>query len=204
MAATEELTPTPTRAHRVAYYVAAVIIGVAILGVGSLGTVLWIRHNQWDPLGDYPLQTIVDPDPTPVTIPGYSLTQSALPTIYLDEQIQSSGVKCVGDVAEGGPDRTVTVTGVLSWVSDEPPGKIIEAGRGGGERGPHCVNYTFLNSIPPQVKAEIRRLGKLGIHESTWHLTGTETPVRADGEKGVPRTWVTTSFRIVNANKPTG
>lgn len=185
------------------YYGAMTVIIVVALVIGATGTALWIQNSRWDPLGEYPLQTISDPDPTPVNIPGYNLTQSSLPTIYLDEQVRSTGIKCVGDPSEKSPDQIVTVKGILSWVSDEPPGKIIETGRGGGKRGPHCVNYTFLNSVPPEVKEEIMRLSKLGIHESTWHLTGTETPVREDGTEGVPRTWVTTSFRIVDRNAPT-
>ncbi len=215
----------------------AVVIGVAILLMAFSAGAKWIESSRWDPLGDYPLQTVfsgvdLPQDVNPSTTLAGSSTGTGPPVFYIDEEISVFGTKCVkrgeGVKLEDLPTTTTTeptttapgattttppepvlgtvqVRGTLSWVSDNPPGRIIAVGRGGGARGPGCVSSTFRNPIPEEVLVEIERLAAQGITQSDWHLTGTEVPVRTvDGveEEGVSRTWTSTTFRVLSTEAP--
>lgn len=183
-------------------WVGGIATGIAILMVAFAAGAQWLEASRWDPLGEYPLQTVFSGDTLPQSVnpPTGSVDPSdtvGLPTFYLDDEINVFGVKCVKP-----DDGTVNVAGSLSWVSDQPPGRIIEVDRGGGPRGPGCVSRTYSNSIPDEVRVEIDRLTARGIFESDWHLSGTETPVKDDGTVGVDRTWVSTTFRIIHTEAP--
>lgn len=184
-----------------------VVIGVAILLVAFSAGAKWLEAARWDPLGDYPLQTVFSGDSLPqeidpsTTLAGSS-TSTGPPTFYVDQEISVFGTKCV---KRGEGLGIVQVKGTLSWVSDNPVGRIIEVGRGGGPRGPGCVTSTFNNPIPEEVQEEIERLAEKGVTESDWHLTGTEVPLRTvDGveEEGVSRTWISTTFRVRASEAP--
>ncbi len=230
---------------RVWAWIGGVIIGTAILMVAFAAGAQWLQASRWDPLGDYPLQTVFTgatlPSATaPTTITGGS-TGTGPPTFYIDQSINSFGTKCVKPGEGVQPDEvaatttvpttttvpgatttsltipptiphtpplvagTVQVKGTLSWVSDNPPGRIIEVRNGGGTRGPGCVSSTFRNPIPEVIQQEILRLAAEGVYQSDWHLTGTEFPIRTvDGveERGEPRTWVSTTFRVLPIEAP--
>lgn len=188
---------------RVWAIIGGVIVGIAILMVAFAAGAQWLNAARWDPLGEYPLQLVTagTPGATPPTHAPTSsqpgATGTAIVTIYLDQNVTTVGVKCVND-----DEGVVTVTGVLSWVSDRPSGHIIEVGRGGGPRGPGCVSSTYTNPIPAEVRADIDKLVARGVGESEWHLTGTETPVKPDGTTGLARTWVSTTFRVIHTEAP--
>lgn len=183
----------PSRRAKELVAYAIVVFAIAILAFGAGRW--WLEVTKWDPLGDYPVQVVSAVDQA---VPVAEVAAAAgIPTFYLDQTIRSEGVKCV-KVGEG----TVTVMGTLSWVSDEPRGQIIEVSNGGGRRGPSCINYSFENRIPDAVLEEIDRLTEAGIARSTWHLSGAETPVRPSGERGVQRTWITTSFVLIHREAP--
>ena len=137
----------------------------------------------------------VDTDPLPG---GTSYAEDySIPVIYWDEDIEVNAIKCVKDT-----EGVVQTRGTVSWISDFPPGKIIEAGVGSGPRGPGCVNYVYMNTIPDAVKVELGQLKAEGVDSTEWHLTGSEIPISEDGEEGTPRSWTTTSFRIIHENAP--
>lgn len=177
--------------------ISGAIIIIAIILVAFAGGVAWYRNSKWDPLAEYPIQIVSNPDDDSshlVTENDNAYSQS--PVFYWDEDIHSSGVKCVK--AEEG---IVAITGILYWVADEPPGRLIEAGRGANERGPGCQVYQFSNPIPERIREEMQKMKDDGLEYSIWHLTGTETPIR-NGEEGEPRTWQTTTFKVIHKDKP--
>lgn len=196
----------PSRSVRIIERLGFIAIGAAIFMVVSIGIYTLYENSKWDPLGDYPIQ-LVTQQPTIGGVPVESTTTvvessdnstSSGVSFYLDDDIHSSGVKCVQD-GEG----VVLIKGTLSWESDRPPGRIIKVADGSGERGPGCQLYDFVNPIPDVILEEIEELSQKGYTSSDWHLTGTEIPIRDNGEEGVSRTWITTSFTIIHKNRPT-
>jgi len=175
------------------YYVALATIMVAIVSTLSFAVFQWVEATRWDPLGEYPLQVASSPNvPNQVD----AADPGQIPTIYLNEKITVTGVRCVSDGA-----GTVTVRGELWWVSDQPPAFLLPAGEGGGKRGPGCVSATYRNPIPSIVREAIDDMVSEGIKQSTWHLSGTEVPVKTNGDKGVDRTWNSTSFVVLHRNR---
>lgn len=200
----ERLRVVPKTNSRKALEVfALMIVALAMVVVGVIGVRLYESATRWDPLGDYPVQVAYSkvgdvrqqPQRSPLDNNSTTSPSVLLPTIYLGEEIHTTGIKCTATAEE------VTVTGVLSWVSDLPPGRIIEVSRGGGPRGPGCITYEYANPIPPEVLEAIDELLEDGIVESEWHLTGTEIPVREDGTEGEPRTWTSTVFRVIHMER---
>lgn len=181
------------KVRKTPYYVGMLVVVVSILTLASVAVTLWARAQRWDPLGDYPLQIASSPNiPGRVDAPDLA----GIPTIYRDEKITVTGIKC------GAEPQAVHVIDVLRWVSDAPPGELIETGRGSGDRGPGCISATYRNPIPKAVQDAITDMAADGITQSTWHMTGTETPIRSNGETGVDRTWVSTSFVILHTDRP--
>jgi hypothetical protein len=179
------------------------IILAAIMVVG-FGLYNLYETSRWDPLGDYPVQVVTQlpstgdvapPTTALVAAPDNSTTSTV--SFYKDQEINSSGIKCVEN-SEG----IIQIKGTLSWVSDKPGGKIIEVAKASSERGPGCQLYTFSNPIPDVIQEELDKLSEKGIESSDWHLTGTEIPIREDGEEGVSRTWITTTFTIIHRETP--
>jgi hypothetical protein len=195
----KELNKTSTKKLRFFEAFGSLVICAAIILVVISGGVLWREAREWNPLGDYPIQIVTTEEVIiePVQNSGRN-SQIGLPVIYLDQTANSTGIKCVKP-----EEGQVTIRGDLSWVSDEPPGKFIKIIENvSSTRGPGCINYEFKNEVPPQVKAEIKKLTAAGINQSTWHLTGHEVPIRDDGTEGEGRTWQTTSFVVLHSEAP--
>jgi hypothetical protein len=171
---------------------------VSAIVVLSLTAISYLREAaQWDPLDDYPIQLVRDPDPSNNPKDYVSDHGDAgTPAFYWDEDIHSVGVKCIKP--EAGP---VNVEGVMYWVTDRPPGRVLEVARGATTHNSGCTQFEFINPIPDEVRVEMEKLKARGLDSSVWHLTGTETPFRND-EKGKPRTWQTTSFTVIHEDAP--
>lgn len=181
------------KVRKTPYYVGMAVLAVSILSLTSVAGYFWFQSPQWDPLGHYPLQAASAPN-TPGRVDAADPAQ--IPTIYQDEKITVTGIRC------GDEPQPVHVIRVLHWVSHAPPGYLLEAGRGSADRGPGCISATYRNPIPKVVQDAIADMVKDGIQKSTWHMTGTETPIRENGETGVDRTWVSTSFVILHTDRP--
>lgn len=175
-----------------------VVIGVAMLLMSFAAGAQWLEAVRWDPLGEYQVQTVFKGSTLPSDPPkGQSNTN--LPTFTLDDAVSVFGTKCVKQ-DPGTPRGIVRVDGDLSWVMNAPVEVTVPAASGVGERGPGCVASTFSNPIPDEVRTHVLRMAEEGVYTTDWYLTGTETPVRGTGdseETGVPRTWITTNFRII-------
>ncbi len=182
--------PELPKQHKLLHAVGYVTILLAVILLTLFGYHEWQEFTKWDPLGDYPIQTVSSETKVLDTSQSISGAVNTSPSFTVDDFVYITGIKCVVG------DRPVNVRGELSWVSDHPPGIVTGTVRGGGQREPGCTERTFANPIPEDVKDEVQRLAEKGITTTTWHLTGTEIPYRENGETGVPRTWVSTSFEI--------
>ena len=183
------------------------IVSVTVLVIAMILVAFWggtqlYKSRQWDPLGDYPLQ-IVNSN-TQLDDEGIddNNTLNITTEFYWDQNINSTGIKCVKDEIL----EPVDITGTLTWVSNKPPGRIIDVGKGSNTRGPGCIQYQFSNPIPDVIREEMEEMKAEGLQESVWHLTGTEVPFRkfedGDIEEGESRTWLTTNFTVIHRNKP--
>lgn len=168
---------------RLAY--AALAAVVALVSVVTYET--WQRASDWDPLGEYPVQTLLNADGT---------SPIGVPTYYLDDEITVQGKKCN---AAASPVR---ISGTMSWISDQPPGTIITLGNSAGVRQPGCSQMTYSNPIPKPVLERVMQLTKQGQTQSVWHMAGVETPEREEG-LGERRSWVTPSFIVVHRKRGT-
>ena len=138
--------------------------------------------SEWNPLGAYPQQTVVNPIVRP------------------SDQVTIRAVKCVS------AHYPVNVKGVLQWQSVQPAGTVIVVGDGAAVRYPAdyaklptsvprpgrdgCTTFTYTNPIPLAVvsrSAEVCRQSTNAIAPS-WRITGVETPVD-DSRSGVARAW---------------
>lgn len=165
----------------------AITIAVAIFA-----TVMIVSVNVWDPLGQYPLQVVSGESPLATTTPMPSQPGSEAVTIRSNGPgLAVAAIKCVKP-GEG----EVTVEGEAFWVSDEPRGSTIAVGKSVAQRGPSCITYDYSNPIPEVVHRRLKELHEQGVDESRWHLAGEETPVTDEGERGVLRSWHTTTFIV--------
>lgn len=193
--------------HHIIERIGLVAIAIAIGLIAFWGGMQWYNASQWNPLGEYPIQVVypvnnigekISPDAID-TIPGsQGVTQTNMVTIYWDQQVGTSGIKCASETES----EPVKITSVLSWVSDRPPGQIVDSGKGAGLRGPGCISYNFVNPIPDNVLKVMRDMKEDGQMSSEWHLSGTETPEKDDGTTGVQRTWIATTFRVIHEDAP--
>jgi hypothetical protein len=186
------------RKHIIYERVGIAVIILAAIMVAFWGGSQWYEATKWNPLAQYPIQVVSNDKKVNaehlVTENDNAYSQS--PSFYWDQEIHSSGIKCV-KADEG----VVDIQGILYWVSDDPPGRLIEAGRGANKRGPGCQQYEFSNPIPDIILAEMQKLKDRGMKSSVWHLSGTETPIRGD-EEGESRTWQTTTFKVIHQDAP--
>lgn len=178
--------------HNIFYVIGLSIIGIAISLLSIFAYRLYQHSRIWDPLGDYPIQIVKSSENSLPNNEDNIINKSTDVLLYRNKALSVTGIKCVK-----APGK-VNVRGTIAWVSDSPGGFILGKDFAAGSRGPGCQQRTFINEIPKDVYEEIIRLGKMGISQSVWHLTGTETPIKTNGEKGESRTWVTTSFTIIN------
>lgn len=182
----------------------SILAGVTIVLAMAMGAFFTgaqvIKSQKWDPLAQYPVQQVVAERESSTPLPGGENYEEdvTIPVYYWNEEVEVEATKCV-KVEED----IVQVEGNLAWVSDEPPGRIIDAGTGVGPRGPGCVNYSYRNPIPDNVKAELEELKEQGIEQSEWHLGGTEIPIEEGSREGAPRSWITITFRIIHEDAPT-
>lgn len=152
---------------------------VAVLAVAVV--VLWFTRGDttpfFDPLGEYPTQTVNDDDGLIDVVDGF---------------ISVTGTKCRGD-------SPLRVEGQLAWRREAPAGFVsalfvfpaadVPAG---------CVTSTFANDIPPDVAESVCEVGT-----SVWRITGSETPLgRIVGgafvavPNGVTHGWATEPFTL--------
>ena len=160
--------------------VTALLISLIALSTAIYATTR-VLDPPWNPLGEYPVQTVLNrADPA-----------STSPALRLGDQVEVTGSKCNATA------DNVTIVGTTSWVSVEPPGTALDVGGGTAVRVPGCTTRTFKNPIPPVVAERVRDLHDRGVTRSIWFITGTETPTRDDGPDGVKRVWVTENFTII-------
>lgn len=99
----------------------AVFAVAAVVGV----TFLYLTHTKpWNPLGDYPVQTVVEVTAADVVI---------------------EGIKCNDSSA------TVNIAGTFNWVRIRPPGFGTTPIESTGARVPGCTSTRYVNSIPEEV-----------------------------------------------------
>jgi hypothetical protein len=195
----------PSKPIRIMEWFGLVAIGAAIAMIAATLVYTLYDNSRWDPLGEFPLQIVtqqpaVNLGATPAQVnplvAGESIgggTTSSTIEFYLDEDIHSSGVKCVKE-----DEGVIQVRGTLYWQTTSPPGRIIKVADGAGSRGPGCQLYNFSNPIPEVVLEEVEKLSNEGFETSDWELTGTEIPFKKDGTEGKSRTWTTTTFTLIH------
>lgn len=151
----------------------AVVAAVAAAVAASTVT-WWLMSQSFDPLGDYPPQDVIADE------------RHGVPTVTAADDVHVVGIKC------NESDAPVQVAGHAAWQSVDPPGTVITVGEGTAIREPGCERFEFVNPVPPDVLARTRELGGRVL----WRITGTETPIRGDGIRGVPRTWTTETLAV--------
>ena len=93
------------------------------------------------------------------------------PAVRLGDDLVVQGTKC------NRSEDHVSVRGTTSWAAVDPPGSVVETGRGQAIRAPGCTTVEFRNAIPPAVAARTRALtATAGVACVSWRVTGTETP----------------------------
>lgn len=169
-----------SRRARVSFWI-AVVLAVSLFALA--GSVVWAELRtpvKWDPLGEYPVQTILS------RVPGV-----AGPAAQIDGPVDVLATKC------NNTDHAVSVTTELAWKSVDPAGTAWSRGTSLDQREPGCQSLRFDNVIPPEVRALMQAQLDHGIEEPVWQIVGSETPVRDDGAEGVERRWSTQNFVIV-------
>lgn len=173
-------------AHSVQRSAKTVRLSIVVLGVTLLVLAAAILYAElrtparWDPLGDYPIQPVTS------TIDGIDG-----PATTVNGLVRVSAIKC-NDTSD-----TIRVEGSASWQAMDPPGTSIQTGTGEATRSPGCESFAYSNPIPPDVREVIEAQHNAGIARPVWRIRGIETPVRGNGEEGVPARWVTENFTVV-------
>ena len=154
---------------------------LAVCLVAVVALLVWVSHlsNDYDPLGEYPVQHVDS------KVVGRD-TPSAL---LSSGEVVITGTKCA--------KAETKVRGESSWVEILPGGMVVPLGRGTAVRSAGCTTKTFRDDIPDAVAERVVSLHKRGVNESTWQVTGTETPISPDGRDGLPRSWQSQNFVIV-------
>lgn len=147
----------------------AMVVGAALFSFAT-------APDRFDPLGDYPVQTVKS------RVPGVEG-----PAVFAGDDLVVVGVKC------NNSDRPVLVEGESRWQSINPRGRYVANPGGSRTLPPGCTQTRYVNDIPRSIEERVQRTGRA----ETWSITGTETPVRADGFRGESRVWVTANFRVV-------
>lgn len=129
----------------------------------------------YNPLGDYPTQTITSPQPIPLAV----------------GQVGVDAIKC------NNTQHEVPVYGKTIWVLVTNPAVSALGAEGQGTRMPGCVHPHFDNPFPLAVIAEANRQAAQGTHITTWVIRGIETPVAPRGERSVAKAYRTDNFRIL-------
>jgi hypothetical protein len=169
---------TPHATARRVTVTLSVSLVLCLLAVVVL-TFALLHGEQYDPLGEYPVQRVDS------TIAGRN-RPSALTS---QGEVKITGTKCANDETQ--------VRGETTWLEIEPGGIAVNLGMTTGVRQRGCTTQSFRNDIPDKVLDRVAKLAARGVNESTWQLTGTETPIDDDGRRGLPRTWQSQNFVLV-------
>lgn len=153
---------------------------VAVIFTVGAAAQHWVFESgaEWDPLGPYPTQTVMNP--TDVPLDGFLLVE---------------GKKCAKE--------TVSVTSVQLWANTS---QAIKTGEGGGTQEKGCTVFSddpaknpdlpaFRNPVPAAVAEAQRRLCAAGAPNVPWKLIGKVTP-RGDGRVGHLTVWTTQPFTL--------
>jgi hypothetical protein len=176
--------------------IAVIVSAIALMGLTAFN--FWKEAMVWNPLAEYPILIVNDPNPSnDIKVIESAHSYSDSPVFYWNEEIEYSGVKCV-KADEG----KVNIDGIVYWVSDLPPGRTIEIGGDISTRGPGCQQYEFTNPIPEAVLSAMKTMKAQGKESSVWHLTGVETPFKDGGERGESRSWLSTTFTVIHKDAP--
>lgn len=108
------------------FVLSVVVVSLLAMNITLIYLVATDDHGQWDPLGPYPVQTVVR---------------------VTDDAVVIEGTKCNDD------DEPVRVSGSYSWQRLSPPGFILQGGTGVELKQPGCITQTFENTIPDAVFA---------------------------------------------------
>lgn len=110
------------------------------------------------------------------------------PSLTITDTLKVRATKCVKGT------QSVEVSGNLTWVSQDPPGSVVDAGHGSVVRAPGCTTKIFDNPLPADVVRRTEEILKSTHAEFvTWRLTGTETPVDPTLQA---KTWQTEAFDL--------
>ncbi len=153
-----------------------IVVVLLLLNVGGLATITLIAIAPviFQPLGEFPVQTIVAPRDS-----------TGIPMVHLsDKFIAVKGTKC------SNLTYPIVVTGSKEFRREEgETTTIIPISSGGGLQQPGCLTRTFDNAIPDSMTPGL------------WKLKGVET---ASGNilflKGVvtqSKSWETEYFRVL-------
>ncbi len=159
------------------------LAAVALVLVAVASMLLWVElrgDDTFDPLGEYAEQDVTAEE-----------NADGLPVVAIDDPVEVVGTKC------NDSDEPVRITGVLSWQARDPAGAVIEVGRGERVAEPGCIEQTFENLIPPEVRGLIAGQHEAGIPAPVWRISGREVPIDGNGAEGVARTFVTEDFVVV-------
>jgi hypothetical protein len=175
-----DTVPNLSRTSRTLRHVSiasAVVIGflvVALVVALMTRTTTTTRTTpKYDPLGDFPTQTVTSDQPIPV-----------------GHDVGINATQCVNAA------HVVKLTGDTRWVTVDPAGSSFTGNHGQGERSPGCHLLHFENPMPVAVIVRVNQLAAQGIHITTWVIEGTATPIAPNGERPVTRAYRTDNFRI--------
>lgn len=152
-----------------------------------------ITHNEWDPLGSYPIQVVTNKPETVTNDDGVVVSN---PTIHVPTDVNAiwptvniDSTKCA--------DEEVKVRGQSFWRQVEPPGFSFENSGGIALRSLGCQSFHYKNDFPPEIRNRIANLARTGINTTIWQIGGEEIPVNDDGETGGHRLYQSQNFTVV-------
>ena len=157
------------------------VVALALVAGLAGGYGLWtaLRPDRYDPLGEYPIQTVES-----------RVEGVAGPAVGVGEDLVVSGTKC------NDADHPVTVRGNVEWVLTVPPGTTVSLPRGAGVRAPGCQVFTFSNPMPLEVVERSFELFQSTDQNPVWRISGIETPYN-HAQTGAPRVFTSENFTVV-------
>lgn len=169
------------------------LLAVAILG-GVVLSVQQLQPQAYDPLGVYAQQTVGVNSEGERLLPFETYGLETFPTLRIvtgEEKLPVYATKC------NNSDGPVQITGETRWQPVDPPGISLLVGKGTASRAEKCTTFNYMNPIPPEVLAVVKRLhDEEGVSETRWKIAGTETPVDPQGGPSVTRTWESDTFVV--------
>ena len=172
--------------ERMALFLSLLALGLLL---GALGYAVVFQDAPWDPLSEYPEQSVIADDTylwEDASAAGGTIEVPAVPL----GPVTVIGTKCA--------DENVTISGDVAWLPTEPPGTPLGQAHGSLTRGPGCLTRTFVNEPPDDVLAWAQKQLDAGI-TPVLRIAGTDTPTR-NGTSGEPRAWSTEPFAFTEAD----